>query len=95
MPKAIRFFPDFDRDWPLWGGPGELMTPADYGLSDELTAEISEWNDLWQREYSLTKLGQWSDPQIGLKWSRWGRSLATRMQAEVGDDYRVLFYESP
>lgn len=43
-------FPNFGNRWPLWenGSDNYTPTPADLGLSPELTQAIRDWYDLWE-----------------------------------------------
>ena len=85
----IRLFPDYGRDWPLWENStptwdvGYTTTPEMYGLSDELTRDIAEWNTLW--DVSFDPFHGWKSEVAREKWQEDGAAIATRLRAEVAD----------
>lgn len=85
--RRIRLFPDYGRDWPLWENstpswdPGYTMTPEMYGLSEALTADLSEWNTLWALNFD--ELDGWSSDVIRDRWRSGGEAIAARLRAEV------------
>lgn len=50
MTRTIRMFPDSGVDWPFWetsNGPSQ-PSPADLGLSAEVTRRLRDWVDFWR-----------------------------------------------
>lgn len=75
--RVIRLFPEWGREWPLWESFSDQYTvnAADLSLSDEVAAELDEWNAAWQAR------GE-SEP-VPDGWIEQGWRLHARMQAEL------------
>lgn len=56
------------------------MTPEMYGLSEALTADLSEWNTLWALNFD--ELDGWSSDVIRDRWRSGGEAIAARLRAE-------------
>ena len=59
------------------------MTPEMYGLSEALTADLSEWNTLWALNFD--ELDGWSSDVIRDRWRSGGEAIAARLRAEVAE----------
>ena len=57
------------------------MTPEMYGLSEALTADLSEWNTLWALNFD--ELDGWSSDAVRDRWRSGGEAIAARLRAEV------------
>lgn len=85
----IRLFPDYGRDWPLWEEStptwdvGYTTTPDMYGLSEELTRDIADWNALW--EVHFDPFDGWKDDAARENWRKDGVGIAARLRLEVLD----------
>ena len=84
--RVIRLFPEYGRDWPLENSTptrdvGYTTTPDMYGLSEELTRDIAEWNALW--EVNFDPFDGWRCESAREKWRKDGVGIAARLRAEV------------
>lgn len=97
--RVIRLFPDYGRDWPLWENStptrdvGYTTTPEMYGLSEELTRDMAEWNELWGVNFAPS--GGWTTDTAREKWREDGVDIATRLGAEVADFADVKYEPWP
>ncbi len=89
-PTLLRVFPDHHAD-PVWddGGMVDLdRLPISGGLRDDLRSWAREWEDLlgvYEHRYAVL------DEAAHEAWRRHGRTLAVRLQAELGDRHRVEY----
>ncbi len=87
--RVIRLFPDYSRDWPLWENAtptwdvGYTTTPATYGLSPELTADIAEWNAFWEARFD--DADGWDTVEARDTWGATGEQIARRLGEEVAE----------
>lgn len=85
--RVVRLFSDYGRDWPLW----EDSTPTwdvgyttkleMYGLSEDLTWDIAEWNALWESRFD--PLDGWKSDAVREEWRKVGVIIAARLRTEV------------
>lgn len=85
MTRVIRFFFDHGHPWPLWesGTESYTMTPADYGLSEELTERLRSAHELWRTHRDLE--GTWSSPGARARWREETDQALAVLRREVGD----------
>jgi hypothetical protein len=78
-------FPDFGHDWPLFeeGIDTYTMTPADYDLSPELTAQLRFWHDEWQANFDPNANPPSWRGTTRAAWGERGRELAEQLRSEV------------
>ncbi|WP_019814197.1 hypothetical protein [Saccharomonospora saliphila] len=86
---------------PLWvsvdGDVADDYGPEDINevvqLSDDLLAEIGEWNDRMQRTYNdhAPQDSGMTEPADEASWVADGRRLAHRLKSEAGRDVRVEY----
>ncbi|MCW3493596.1 hypothetical protein [Microbacterium sp. SSM24] len=101
MRRVIRMFPDYGRDYPLWENStptwdvGYTTTPADYGLSEELGAELGAWQAFWEEHANSSE--EWDTDDNLRAWLRRGEALARRVQTEVSEfaDVQIEFGPRP
>ena len=85
--RVIRLFPDYSRRYPLWENStptwdvGYTTGPEDYGLSEQLAADLAEWQSFW--ETHADPFDGWDDDANQQKWLCEGRSLTKRLSDEV------------
>ncbi|UOQ88583.1 hypothetical protein MUN74_15105 [Agromyces endophyticus] len=97
--RVIRLFPEYGRDWPLWENStptwdvGYTTTPEMYGLSDDLTRHIAEWNALWNANFD--PFDGWKDDAARERWREEGVAIAGRLAAEVADFADVSYEPWP
>lgn len=97
--RAIRLFPDYGRDWPLWENAtptwdaGYTTTPDAYGLSDGLARDLADWNALWEANFD--PIEGWTDDTARSKWREDGLAIAARLQTEVADFADVTYEPWP
>lgn len=84
--RVIRFFPDWGNRWPLWGsGDGDDPTPspADLGLSDELTGAMAKWYDFWALHFHWER--GWDSEENADSSSSAGEDVVERLRSEVAE----------
>lgn len=88
--RAIRMFPDYGRDFPLWenGTGAYTVTADDLGLSAELGEGLRLWQQRWEEE--CLDSSAWSSERARLDWLRDGAGLCARLQREVWEFADVL-----
>lgn len=85
--RVIRLFPDYGRDWPLWENStptwdvGYTTRPDMYGLSEDLTRDLADWNALWATNFDPSD--GWQDEAAREKWRQDGVEIAARLRSEV------------
>jgi hypothetical protein len=85
--RVIRLFPDYSRDYPLWENStstwdvGYTTTPETYGLSEQLGADLADWQAFW--EAHADPFDGWDSDENQQTWLRDGEWLARRLQEEV------------
>jgi len=96
-PTVVRLMAEHAQVF-LWNdSPGRdpddayTLDPADLGVSDELVARLTRWNDRYGR-LALTGY-TWPDPQEEAAWRREGLDLAHALQDELGPDIDVVYAE--
>ena len=75
--QEVGFFPDWGRDWPLWG-VGRNGLP---GISDDLAGRLRAWCRVWQEELDPVFDVRWKDPQKGRAWHLEGHELVREVQS--------------
>lgn len=97
--RVIRLFPEYGRDWPLWENStptwdvGYTTTPETYGLSDQLTRDMEEWNTLW--DVNFDPFDGWKSDVAREQWREAGVDIASRLRAEVADFAEVEYEPWP
>jgi len=97
--RVIRLFPDYGRDWPLWENStptwnvGYTTTPEMYGLSEELTRDLAEWNALWDADFD--PFDGWKSDVSRERWRRDGIDIVARLRAEVAEVADVKYEPWP
>lgn len=82
-------FPVWERTPDLDPGP---IDPETSGLSEQLIRELVTWNAQWE-ELFLPNLPEQEDER--LQWKREGRSLAKRVELELGKEIDVQVTYEP
>lgn len=83
----VGFFPEWGRNWPLWG-VGRHGLP---GMSDDLAERLREWSRVWQEDLDPMFGVRWGDPERGRAWIREGWALVAEVQDLVrGQGLRVI-----
>jgi CspA family cold shock protein len=90
----------WDHDaFPVWGEDGSF-DPIEVEIGDELRRDLMQWADEWTRivwgEYGPDdpRTPEPSAEQYREFWSK-GRTLADRLQVELGDGFEVVFAHDP
>lgn len=97
--RVIRLFPEYGRDWPLWENStptwdvGYTTTPEMYGLSEELTRDLAEWNALWDANFD--PFDGWKSGAAREQWREDGVAIVARLRAEVVDFADVQYEPWP
>ena len=97
--RVIRVFPDYSRDWPLWENStpgwdvGYTTTPSTYGLSEELTARIAEWNAFWEAHFD--DADGWDSIEARDQWGATGEEIVERLSEEVAEFADVTYEPWP
>ena len=79
----MRLMPEYSAP-PLWTERGPV-TPQELGLSPEVSAEILAWADEWEHGGG--------EGSTEAEFVERGRSLARRVQEELGSDVEVVYEE--
>ncbi|GHG00145.1 hypothetical protein GCM10017567_13660 [Amycolatopsis bullii] len=98
--KVLRVLADYDC-WALWVSAGsgtENVDPADgrLGLSPALVRDLNRWAD----EYTATLnrddpiASGFQSEAVEQAFVAEGRHLAGQVRAQVGPDWRVVYYDS-
>ncbi|WP_242090124.1 hypothetical protein [Microbacterium lacticum] len=97
--RVIRLFPEYGRNWPLWENStpawdvGYTTTPEMYGLSEDLTRDMADWNALWEANFD--PFDGWKSDAARERWREEGVRVATRLRAEVADFADVKYEPWP
>jgi hypothetical protein len=83
--------------WPLWRGRS-LLGENDLALSTELKDRLKAWlNAWWEPSWVQPTWPMW-EPPVGASaeeeealWVREGEAIREALEAELGDDFEVLF----
>lgn len=96
--KMLTLMPDIGTRWGLWSStpvvagdfditPGEL-SPANFNLSETLTAALRRWNDQFIDHFTVTfnptEYG-WTGPVDVPKWIEEGETIADDLETELPD----------
>lgn len=83
--RVIRVFPDYSNSWPIWESGAEMNdpTPADLGLSSELTAAMRAWYDFWLSHNRYDRGWDSQAPESASKLA--GDEFINQMIFEVAD----------
>jgi len=64
-----------------------------YGLSDDLTRDIAEWNALWDANFD--PFDGWKSDAARERWRKDGADVVARLRAEVADFADVKYEPWP
>ena len=78
----------------LRGGDEQVVDPVALGVSPELIAAMSEWNDGYDWATSHDPEAP-EDPAATAAWLRRGLTLAYRLQQELGEEIEVRYHDGP
>ncbi|KQZ84528.1 hypothetical protein ASD56_11305 [Microbacterium sp. Root166] len=85
--RVIRLFPDHGHPWPLWENStptwevGYTTSPDMYGLSAELTEDLSGWYAFWLQHRDPFEGGDAEENRA--RWFRDRDRIAGRLREEV------------
>ncbi|WP_152360520.1 hypothetical protein [Microlunatus speluncae] len=95
MVIAIMVMADYGAD-PVWtaesgGRPGAMLSLTGLPVSDRIRAELRTW----AAEYDALSGTdyEWPDEDRHRVWVEAGRTLADRLAQELGEEYRVHYFE--
>lgn len=97
--RVIRLFPDYGRDLPLWENStptwdvGYTTAPEMYGLSENLTRDLAEWNGFWEANFD--PFDGWKTDTAREQWRIAGLDIAARLRTEVADFADVKYEPWP
>ncbi|MGY1718710.1 hypothetical protein ACI8AG_06665 [Blastococcus sp. SYSU DS0552] len=80
--RHVRLMTDYGAEWPLW--TVGLTDPGRLGLSEELTARLAAWNELFQEHFHWD--GGWRDPDARARFAAEGPRLLRDLRRELPDD---------
>jgi hypothetical protein len=78
---------DYGARWPLWTAQEGLAAPDTFSLSASLTADLSAWQDLFEREFHWDH--GWRTPEAEARYARAAPQLLHRLRRELGPDVHV------
>jgi hypothetical protein len=81
--------------FPVWGEDG-ASDPIEIEISPSLRGELKAWSDEWTAICWGERGPDMPDAPVPTReqyrrWWRRGRALAERLQAEVGEDFEVVY----
>ena len=93
-PYALRVAPDYSA-FPIWPNASNtrgVRIPEDLHLSQDLLGDLEQWAEVHDRARTALRNFEW-DEQVASErqWIEQGRSLAERVQEELGDGYDVFY----
>ena len=90
--RLLRLSPDYGNILPVWEETPGLeagdLDPEDSGLSDGLVQELLAWNSRWE-DFLYSSMPEDELEKQRDAWEREGRSLAKRIELELGRDIDV------
>lgn len=90
--RLLRLSPDYGNILPVWEETPGLevgdLDPAESGLSDGLVGELFAWNARWE-ELLYSDLPEDEVEKLRDAWESEGRSLAKRIELELGKEIDV------
>jgi hypothetical protein len=93
--KPLRLLVDSDYSvkLPIWflDGPYEIE-PGDLSISGELTTALREWSESYASPVLERDSESWPGDEWWVGWIDEGRRLAQRLQAELGQDYQIVYF---
>jgi len=88
--RTVRYFYDLGHGWPLWedGTDSYAMTPADYGLSTELSEQLAglhaEFEAHWDAiDWALRRGQDWQATPWGKGWARRSEDALESLREEL------------
>jgi hypothetical protein len=98
--QAIRMFPEY-KCYPLWRQGADSMSknidPGTLPISETLRAEIMSWSDEFDAIFgdAPSSSATFETREEDVAFAERGRIIATRLQQELGSDWRVSFEYAP
>lgn len=80
----VRLMPEHSCGLPVWG-----LDDAEAKLSSEVLGRLRDWQELWERDVAYP-LPPDANPESRRRVVAEARALRLAVQAELGDDYRVV-----
>lgn len=80
--RVYRLSSDYSCGFPVWGPSGGLGNAAQLGISDQLAADLTAWQDLFERSFHYDDTG-WSSPEAEAEYAHAAPDLRRRLAREL------------
>ena len=87
--RVYRLSSDYSCGFPVWGPSGGLASTAQLGISDELAADLTAWQDLFDQSFRYDGSG-WSSPEAEAEYAHAAPDLRRRLARELGSASTVM-----
>jgi hypothetical protein len=85
--RRVKLMSDYVAGWPLWTVEEGLIAPGAFSLSASLTADLRDWQELFEREFHWDR--GWRTPEAEAHYARAAPGLLLRLNQELGPDVHV------